>query len=88
MTDLHRMSRVLYHHNWLNVEDWAQNIAELADLTDDQIVELQHCESFGEANDRDQRRDLFEHAGCRPSIVERTRQGFLSLCSTFRFVLR
>ena len=41
MADLHQMSRILYHHNWLRVEDWAQNIEQLADLTDEEIRQLE-----------------------------------------------
>lgn len=41
MADLHQMSRILYHHNWLRVEDWARNIEQLADLTDEEIGQLE-----------------------------------------------
>ena len=40
MTDLKEMSRVLYHHDWADVHDWARNIEQLADLSDDQIGQL------------------------------------------------
>jgi hypothetical protein len=43
MTDLQRMSRILYHHDWVRVEDWARNIEQLADLTDEQIRQLESC---------------------------------------------
>lgn len=42
MANLERMSQVLYHHDWVRIEDWAQTVAELADLNDDQIAELPH----------------------------------------------
>jgi hypothetical protein len=43
MTDLQRMSRILYHHDWVRVEDWARNIEQLADLSDEQIRQLESC---------------------------------------------
>lgn len=43
MTDLQQMSRILYHHNWLRVEDWARNIERLADLSDEEIGQLPGC---------------------------------------------
>jgi hypothetical protein len=43
MTDLQQMSRILYHHNWLRVEDWALNIERLGDLTDAEIGQLTGC---------------------------------------------
>jgi hypothetical protein len=43
MADLQRMSRVLYHHDWVRVEDWARNIEQLADLNDEQIRQLESC---------------------------------------------
>lgn len=41
MADLQQMGRILYHHNWVRVEDWASNLQQLADLTDEQIVQLE-----------------------------------------------
>jgi hypothetical protein len=83
MADLQQMSRVLYHHDWTNVEDWARNVDELADLNDDEIGQLEHC------ND----------ACCsvvtvaapdhhRQSLLERTRLGLLSLCESLRYGAR
>lgn len=43
MADLKQMSRVLYHHDWTSAEDWARNIAQLAELTDEEISELPRC---------------------------------------------
>ena len=43
MTDLQKMSRILYHHDWTRVEDWARNVEQLADLTDEQIRQLESC---------------------------------------------
>lgn len=79
MTDLQQMSRVLYHHCWTNVDDWARTVDQLADLTDAEIGQLQY--------------ERCEAAACscavpatsaspstRPSLMERTRQGFSGLC--------
>ena len=41
MADLQRMSRILYHHDWVRVEDWARNVEQLADLNDEQIRRLE-----------------------------------------------
>jgi hypothetical protein len=43
MADLRQMSRILYHHDWVDVEDWAHSINRLADLTDDEICQLEWC---------------------------------------------
>jgi hypothetical protein len=40
MPNLEEMSRVLYRHHWESVEDWAENVSQLADLTDPEINEL------------------------------------------------
>ena len=40
MPNLDEMSRVLYRHHWESVEDWAENVNRLADLTDPEINEL------------------------------------------------
>lgn len=40
MPDLSEMVRVLYRHDWTNVDQWATQIRQLADLTDLQISEL------------------------------------------------
>ena len=38
--DMKEISRVVYEHNWGAPDDWARQIRQLADLTDDQIVDL------------------------------------------------
>lgn len=43
MADLKDMSRVLYHHEWTNVDDWARSVAELAELNDDEVQQLTDC---------------------------------------------
>jgi hypothetical protein len=40
MANLREMSRVLYGHDWASVEDWADTLRLLADLTDEQIDEI------------------------------------------------
>jgi uncharacterized protein YjiS (DUF1127 family) len=39
---LNDLSRVLYRHDWGNVEEWAHNIDKLAELSDFEIAELEH----------------------------------------------
>lgn len=48
MTDLQQMSRILYQHDWVNVEDWAANVARLADLDDHEITQLVRCDRSSE----------------------------------------
>jgi hypothetical protein len=40
MANLQDMSRVLYRHDWRNVEEWASAIDHLADLTEQEIGEM------------------------------------------------
>jgi hypothetical protein len=35
------MSKVLCRHSWSQLEDWVAMLDELADLSDDEIVEIQ-----------------------------------------------
>lgn len=42
MSDLQEISRVVYRHDWTSVDQWASTLDQLADLTDDQIAELEH----------------------------------------------
>jgi len=84
MADLQQMSRVLYHHDWTNVEDWARNVTQLADLNDDEIGQLQHCEELCCAS-------VVPVAGesqHRISLLERTKLGFMSLCESLRYGVR
>jgi hypothetical protein len=46
MPNLEEMSRVLFRHHWERVEDWAENINRLADLTDPEINELTRSASM------------------------------------------
>ena len=34
------MSRVLYRHNWDNLDDWVDALNDLADLSDDDIDDV------------------------------------------------
>ena len=34
------MGRVLYRHDWTDLQEWATALAELGDLSDDEIAEL------------------------------------------------
>ena len=41
MSDLQEISRVVCRHDWTSVDQWASTLDQLADLTDDQIAELE-----------------------------------------------
>ena len=41
MSDLQEISRVLYRHDWTSIDQWVSKLDQLADLTDDQITELE-----------------------------------------------
>jgi hypothetical protein len=83
MTDLREMSRVLYHHDWSDVHDWARNIEQLADLSDDQIGQLPRCDLRPDRSDCSER--LFSgRIEVRRSLAARTRETVASLCGTLR----
>lgn len=87
MADLQQMSRILYHHNWTNVEDWAHNVDQLADLSDDEIGQLQ--QGSGELRCSSVNTTLAVSSGAEsPSLIARTRQSLLDLCETLRLGLR
>ncbi len=89
MADLQQMSRVLYHHDWVNVEDWARNIAELADLSDDEIRQLETCPSCAATGGWRAGDDATAQLpSVRPSLTERTRHCLTVICTTFRLPLR
>jgi hypothetical protein len=81
MTDLQKMSRILYHHDWANVEDWARNITQLADLTDEEIVQLECC-----CSDHMPAGHGIRHQSAVPgremhrSLIMRTRQRVAAFC--------
>ncbi|QLH39734.1 MAG: hypothetical protein HWD60_13310 [Defluviicoccus sp.] len=89
MADLQQMSKVLYHHSWVNVEDWAQSIADLADLSDDEIHQLECCSPCVTAEMRpDSNAPTFETPSSPPSLAGRTRHFFATLRVSFRRPLR
>lgn len=49
MFNLQQLSRLLYSHNWDQIEHWATAIDQLADLTDIEIIALQRI-GAGEPN--------------------------------------
>ena len=86
MANLQHMSRVLYHHCWNDVDDWARNIDQLADLSDEEIGQLECCGADSTRCRAEQGRTA--ESGERPSLIERTRQSFAGLCDALRFGLR
>lgn len=40
MHNTREMGRVLYSHDWTDLQEWAAALVELGDLTDDEIAEL------------------------------------------------
>jgi hypothetical protein len=88
MTDLQNMSRVLYHHDWVNVEDWARSITQLADLTDEEIVQLECC-----CRDHMPARHGIQQGAAsggemHRSLIMRTRQRVATFCDGLRLGLR
>lgn len=86
MADLQKMSRILYHHDWVRVEDWARNVEQLADLDDEQIKQLESCCPSGTASpattqNRDDSLTLF-------MIVMRTWRRVAVFCDAFLFSAR
>ena len=41
MIKLQEMTRVLYRHDWTCVDQWVSSLDQLADLSDDEIDELE-----------------------------------------------
>jgi len=41
MSDLDHLNRILYQHKWDSLQDWVATLDELADLSDDEIEEIQ-----------------------------------------------
>jgi len=39
--DLENMNRVLSAHDWTSIEEWVESVHALADLSDDEILELE-----------------------------------------------
>jgi hypothetical protein len=42
------MSRVLYAHDWRQLDKWVASVDALADLSDDEIVELERMAALQE----------------------------------------
>jgi hypothetical protein len=41
MSDLEQLNRILYQHKWRTLQDWVTTLDELADLSDEEIEEIQ-----------------------------------------------
>lgn len=83
MADLQQMSRVLFHHDWTHVEDWARSVDRLADLTDEEIGQLQQCD--GDLVGSGRPAIPASANGHPPSLVDRTLQSLLGLCDLLRY---
>jgi hypothetical protein len=92
MADLQQMSRILYRHDWVSVEDWARNIEQLADLTDEEIVQLESCGAHEGAGEAAALISLSQSHGtgspAHTSLVMRTLHRVATFCGGFRFSVR
>jgi hypothetical protein len=88
MADLQQMSRILYHHDWANVEDWARNIARLADLTDEEIVQLECCCCVDMSAGHGTPHQSAAAAPVHRSLIMRTRHRLATFCDGLRLGLR
>src|SRR5512143_813910 len=89
MADLQQMSRILYHHDWANVEDWARNVAQLADLSDEEIVQLgPRCTGAVPPGPGARQQSAAPVAPMHASLVTRTRQRVAMFCDGLRVGLR
>jgi hypothetical protein len=41
MSDLEQLNRILYQHKWRSLTDWVTTLDQLADLSDEEIEEIQ-----------------------------------------------
>ncbi len=41
MSEMQELSRILYRHDWPSVERWVDCLSRLAELSDDEICELE-----------------------------------------------
>ncbi len=41
MSELEQLNRILCQHKWRSLQDWVTTLDELADLSDDEIDEIQ-----------------------------------------------
>lgn len=88
MADLQQMSRILYHHDWVNIEDWACNVAQLADLTDEEIGQLQSPCGVDGPNRGSRHWSLLARSWAGGALLVRTRQRFATFCGGLRFRAR
>jgi hypothetical protein len=89
MADLQQMSRILYHHDWVNVEDWACNVAQLADLSDEEIRQLEAPRNVdGSDGKLMARENLLSGSAMRGSLIARTRERVAVFCGGLRLGLR
>jgi hypothetical protein len=89
MADLQQMSRILYHHDWANVEDWARNFAQLADLTDEEIVQLEYrCCDHVPAGHGTRHQSAAPDPEIHKSLIMRTRLRVATFCDGLRLGLR
>ena len=89
MADLQQMSRILYHHDWANVEDWARNIAQLADLSDEEIGQLQcRCVDHMSAGFGSRHESAAPDVEMQGSLIMRACRRVATLCDGLRLGLR
>lgn len=50
MTKQQHVAKAALRHDWASLEDWAGALDELADLSDDQIEQLENLPPCGESN--------------------------------------
>lgn len=48
MSEMQELSRILYRHDWPSVERWADCLTRLAELSDDEICELERLATAAE----------------------------------------
>lgn len=87
MADLQHMSRVLYHHDWADVQDWARNVDQLADLSDDEIGKLPDTGNEARGYSVDGSLAVAE-SDEQLSLLERTKQSLIGFCETLRYGFR
>ena len=84
MSNLQQMGRVLYRHDWTDVEDWAAMVARLADLNDDEIALIEHYGRFEVESTPDASRRTRAAPSPRRSLATRAREFCATLAASFR----
>jgi hypothetical protein len=74
MSDLQEISRVVYRHDWTSVDQWVSTLDQLADLTDDEIAEVEYIgkhpsPSSRSGGDRPAARRCGSEGGRSPSFL-------------------